>query len=86
MRTADTKAFQKLARKFNKTLLSAEIQSITKFNQRIERQMEQLLGQSGALGWSHPDFVTYLMEVLVVIRHRSSAKPVSRLPESTTGL
>jgi hypothetical protein len=86
MRTAETKSIPKLARKFNKTLLSTEIQPIAKFNQRIERQVEQLLRQSRALGWSHPDFVTYLMEVLVVVRHRSSARPDSRLPKSTAGL
>jgi hypothetical protein len=45
-----------------------------KYNSRLERKVERLWKQSRSLGWSYPDFVTHLTEVLIVLRHRSKDK------------
>jgi hypothetical protein len=52
------------------------------YNLLLERRVEQLWLQSRSLGWSYPDFVAHLTEVLIVLRHRSGVK---RDPERQTG-
>jgi hypothetical protein len=45
-----------------------------KYNTVLERRVERLWLQSRSLGWSYPDFVAHLTEVLIVLRHRSGVK------------
>src|SRR5262249_23964871 len=48
--------------------------SRTKFNVSFEKKIENLWSQSKGLGWSYNDFVTRLLEVVMILRHRDSVK------------
>jgi hypothetical protein len=45
-----------------------------KFNASFEKKIEQLWFESDRLGWSYNEFITHVLEVLVILRHRRSVK------------
>jgi hypothetical protein len=44
----------------------------------IEKKIENIWHESKELGWSYNDFVSYLLEVLVVLNHRSLLPKVNQ--------
>ncbi len=51
----------------------------TKFNISMEKRIERLWYESKALGWTFNGFVSHLMEILIIIQHRSRV-PVQAYP------
>jgi len=43
----------------------------SKLKMSIEKRIENIWLESQELGWSYNDFVSYLLEVLVVLNHRT---------------
>ena len=50
----------------------------SKLKMSIEKKIENIWLESKELGWSYNDFVSYLLEVLVVLNHRSLLPKVNQ--------
>lgn len=48
----------------------------SKLKMSIERKIENIWLEAEQLGWSYTDFVSYLLEVLIVLNHRSLVPPL----------
>jgi hypothetical protein len=55
-------------------LVCLEPEQDPKYKLSLERKMEQLWLRSEKSGWAYGNFVTHLIEVLIVLRHRSRAE------------
>jgi hypothetical protein len=55
------------------SLVFGEPEESSKFNWVLERRLEQLWLRSEKIGWDYGEFVTRLIEVLIVLRQRNRA-------------
>jgi hypothetical protein len=56
------------------SLVCQEPEQDPKYKLSLERKIEQLWLRSEKSGWDYGKFVTHLIELLIVLRHRSRAE------------
>jgi hypothetical protein len=55
-----------------------------KLKASMEKKIERILLNSKKLGWSHDDFVSYLLEVMIVLQKRNNLDLRRTLPDRTS--